>query len=208
MKNLLHKIFSIHNLKNQSQDSLKFLIVGLGNIGKEYENTRHNIGFNVLNSFTEVNKLVFESARYADTVKHRYKGKILVLIKPTTFMNLSGKAIRYWLQKENIPVEQLLVICDDVALPFGTLRMKSKGGDGGHNGLIDIIAQLGTDQFARLRFGIGNNFAKGQQVKYVLGKWAPDEMASLPQRINVSLEMIKSFVTIGIDKTMTTFNNK
>lgn len=194
----------------------KFLIACLGNIGPEYENTRHNIGFKVADALAlELSKeegadtkKLFQPDRLADVCHTKYKGKQLVIIKPTTFMNLSGKAVNYWLQAEKITVHSLLVITDDLALPFGTLRVRKKGSDGGHNGLSDIINTLKSSEFARLRFGIGNEFAKGKQVDYVLGEWSAEEEKQLPERIEKSAQIVKSFVSIGIDRTMSDFNNK
>ncbi|MDD5569864.1 MAG: aminoacyl-tRNA hydrolase [Bacteroidales bacterium] len=184
----------------------KFLIAGLGNIGDEYENTRHNIGFMILDAFAGKEKLSFSSKRYAFVSEFKYRGKILFFIKPSTFMNLSGNAVRYWLQKENILLENLLVVCDDIALPLGSMRMKTKGGDGSHNGLTSIIETLGTSEFPRLRFGIGNDFPKGYQSDYVLGKWSKEENQIILPKIETATEMIKSFVTFGSAKTMTDFN--
>lgn len=186
----------------------KFLIVGLGNIGDEYANTRHNIGFKVLDSIAKENNLKFTSSRLADTLEYKFKGKTFVLIKPSTYMNLSGKAVNYWMQAEKIAVENILVITDDIALPLGTLRMKGKGSDGGHNGLKNIQEVLNTPDYARLRFGVGNEFAKGRQVDYVLGKWSRDEEAALDARIKIAIEMIQAFGTIGLQRTMTGYNNK
>lgn len=195
----------------------KFLIVGLGNIGEEYSFTRHNVGFEIADAFAlsfvkeEEKKSparLFSSDKLAMVSTTRFKGKPLVIIKPATYMNLSGKAVNYWRQAENIPVENMLIVTDDLALPFGTLRIKKKGSDGGHNGLTDIIATLGTNEFPRLRFGIGSEFSKGKQVDYVLGKWNADEQKLLPERIDKAIEMIKSFIAIGIDRTMSDFNNK
>jgi len=187
---------------------MKFLIAGLGNIGPEYANTRHNIGFMVLDKLAADASLTFESKRYAWKTEYRFKGRIFVLIKPTTFMNLSGKAVSYWLQKEKIPDENLLVITDDIALPLGSIRLRKKGSAGGHNGLQDIIDHLGTNEFIRLRIGAGNEFPMGHQVKYVLGEWTTEEKNILFPKIESSVEIIKSFGTIGIDRTMTAFNNK
>ncbi len=195
----------------------KFLIVGLGNIGDDYENTRHNIGFNVVEELAlsfqkeeeKKNSIkLFQSGRYADVNQSRFKGNRITIIKPTTFMNLSGKAVNYWMQEEKIPFRNLLIVTDDLALPFGTLRLKKKGSDGGHNGLTDIIAVLNTSEFSRLRFGIGSEFSKGHQVNYVLGKWNTEEEKVLPERIDQSIKMIKSFIGIGVDRTMSDFNNK
>lgn len=187
---------------------MKYLITGLGNIGPEYHNTRHNIGFTVLDAFAEASNSVFTPGRYGDVVEMKYRGKILILLKPSTYVNLSGKAVNYWLQKEKIPIEKLLVIADDLALPFGTLRIKPKGGDAGHNGLKNIQDILGTTNYARLRFGIGSEFHSGQQVDFVLGKFAPEEKTTLPDRIKKAVEMVQSFAAIGVELTMTQFNNK
>lgn len=188
--------------------TMKFLIAGLGNIGDEYENTRHNIGFTILDALAKENNIKFSSDRLASVAEHKFKGKTLVLIKPTTFMNLSGKAINYWMQAEKIKQENLLVITDDIALPFGTLRMKTKGSDGGHNGLKNIQETLNSNEYARLRFGVGNEFSKGKQVNYVLGKWSSEEEKELQPRIKLAGEMIQSFASIGIQLTMTSYNNK
>lgn len=187
---------------------MKYLIAGLGNIGLEYQDTRHNIGFKVLDFLIGGSSISFESGRYASVANYKFKGRTLVLIQPTTYMNLSGKAISYWLQKEKIPLENLLVVTDDIALPFGTLRLRAKGSDGGHNGLKHIIETLGSQQFARLRFGVGNDFAKGKQVDYVLAPWESEEQESLNERIKTSCEIIKSFTTIGLNRTMSNYNNK
>ncbi|MES2593643.1 MAG: aminoacyl-tRNA hydrolase [Bacteroidota bacterium] len=186
----------------------KFLIVGLGNIGDEYDNTRHNIGFKVLDDIAKENNLKFVSNRLADTVEYKFKGKTFVLIKPSTYMNLSGKAVNYWMQAEKIAVENILVITDDIALPLGALRMKGKGSDGGHNGLKNIQEVLNTPNYTRLRFGVGNEFAKGRQVDYVLGKWSKEEERSLESRIKIAIEMILGFGTMGLQRTMTAYNNK
>ena len=192
----------------------KFLIAGLGNIGDEYSFTRHNIGFEVADALAKdlekekgKDKL-FASDKLAFVNHSRFKGKEVVIIKPTTYMNLSGKSINYWLQAEKIPVHHLLVVTDDLALPFGTLRMKKKGSDGGHNGLSNIAEALNTIDYPRLRFGIGNDFAKGQQVNYVLNRWSEEEQKLLTERINTAVEMIKSFVGIGVDRAMSQYNNK
>jgi PTH1 family peptidyl-tRNA hydrolase len=173
---------------------MKYLIAGLGNIGDEYANTRHNIGFTVLDALTRLSGISFQSGRYADIARMKIKNKSLVLIKPSTYMNLSGKAVRYWLEAEKIPLENLLVVVDDIALPPGQLRLRMKGGPGGHNGLISIIETLETDEFARLRFGIGNDFAKGFQTEYVLGKWTKGEEEIIIPKLPEAVEMIKAFV--------------
>jgi len=207
MKSIFEKIFR-NKSKDHSEVKLKFLIVGLGNPGSEYKETRHNIGFKVVEKLAQEKDISFEDGRYGETAKVKFKGKNLLLLKPNTFMNLSGKAVRYWLQKENIPQDHLLIVCDDIAIPFGVLRMKGFGGDGGHNGLINIIENLGNNQFSRLRFGLGNLFAKGKQTDFVLGEWNKEEKETLTSRIEMAVEMIKSFVAVGVDKTMTSFNNK
>ncbi|MBI9034527.1 MAG: aminoacyl-tRNA hydrolase [Bacteroidales bacterium] len=187
---------------------MKYLIVGLGNIGAEYKNTRHNIGFDVVDAIAKDAKVEFETLRYAQKAEVKYKGRILILIKPTTFMNLSGKAVKYWLQKENISIDNSLTIVDDLAIPTGALRMKKKGGAGGHNGLTDIIQSLGTDVFPRLRFGIGDKFTRGKQVDFVLGEWSNQEMEIIEPKIDMAVDVVKSFVTIGIDRAMNGFNKK
>jgi PTH1 family peptidyl-tRNA hydrolase len=187
---------------------LKYLITGLGNPGKEYENTRHNIGFKILDALADASNIVFSDCRYGWTAEYKYKGRTFVLLKPATFMNLSGKAVNYWLQKENITTENLLVVADDLALPLGSIRIRAKGSDAGHNGLKNIIEIIGTNEFSRLRFGIGDNFRQGQQIDYVLGEWDKQEIAELPALIDTSIEAIKSFGTIGINQTMTFFNKK
>jgi peptidyl-tRNA hydrolase, PTH1 family len=187
---------------------VKYLIIGLGNIGEEYANTRHNIGFQVIDHLVKDENVLFKTERYANVAQIKYKGRILVLCKPTTYMNLSGKAVNYWLQKENVPIENLLVVVDDLALSFGTIRIKKKGSDAGHNGLNDIISTLGHNEFNRLRFGIGNEFSRGAQIDFVLGGWSEDDQKLLPERLDKMCEAIKSFVTIGIDRTMNYFNGK
>lgn len=187
---------------------MKYLILGLGNIGAEYENTRHNIGFSIIDKLTKDNSISMSIDRHAFVGEYRYKGKTLILVKPTTYMNLSGKALQYWMQKEKIAVEQVLVLVDDLALPFGTIRMKGKGSDGGHNGLKHIQQVLGHSNYARMRFGIGNDYAKGRQIDYVLGEWGNDEKKELPTYIDKSIDGIHQFVSLGIDKAMTFVNQK
>jgi PTH1 family peptidyl-tRNA hydrolase len=187
---------------------VKYLIIGLGNIGEKYAATRHNIGFQVIDHLAKEESAVFKTERYAHVAQIKYKGRILILCKPTTYMNLSGKAVNYWLQKENVPIENLLIVVDDLALPFGSIRIKKKGSDAGHNGLIDIISTLGHNEFNRMRFGIGDEFSKGGQVDFVLGGWSGEEQKLLPERLDKMCEAIKSFVTIGIDRTMNYFNGK
>lgn len=186
----------------------KYLIVGLGNIGKEYEHTRHNIGFDVVDKLANDLSVSFDIARLAATTKASYKGKQLHIIKPTTYMNLSGKAIKYWMNDLKIPIENVMVIVDDLALPFGQLRLRTKGSDAGHNGLKSIQEELQTAEYPRLKFGIGNDFLKGKQVEFVLGKWKPEQAAILQERIAVAVEIVKSFCTIGLHNTMNLFNNK
>lgn len=186
----------------------KFLIVGLGNIGPKYENTRHNIGFKILDAYAEKNSLTWETARLGDITTHKVKGRTLVFLKPNTFMNLSGKAVRYWLEQEKIPLENLLVITDDLNLEFGIIRVKTKGSDGGHNGLKDIQNVLQTTKYNRFRFGISATFGKGRQVDYVLGEWDEDEEKQLPERIEKSCQVIESFVLAGITNTMNSYNGK
>jgi len=186
---------------------MKYLIVGLGNIGPEYELTRHNIGFLTLDQLAEEKKTSFELDRHAYKSLVKYKGKQLHLIKPTTYMNLSGKAVNYWLQELKIPRERLLVVTDDVALPFGKLRLRAKGSSAGHNGLKHIETTLNTTDYARLRFGIGDNYSKGQQVNYVLSRFTPEEFEDLPSYIDKAARMIFSFCTVGIDRTMSQFND-
>ncbi|MBF0575849.1 aminoacyl-tRNA hydrolase [Dysgonomonas sp. GY617] len=187
---------------------MKYLIAGLGNIGSEYHYTRHNIGFRVLDALAKASNIVFTDRRYGETSELKVKGKTLILLKPSTYMNLSGNAIRYWMQAEKIPVENLLVIVDDLALPFGSLRLKGKGSDAGHNGLKSIQSILGTQNYARLRFGIGNDFPKGGQVDYVLGQFDDEEEKVLPERFEMCEDIIKSFCLAGLQNTMNQFNNK
>ena len=186
---------------------MKYLIVGLGNIGSEYDQTRHNIGFMVLDALAKASNAVFEDKRYGFVSEMRLRNKMLILLKPSTFMNLSGNAIRYWLQKEKITNDRLLVVVDDLALPFGTLRLKGKGSDAGHNGLKNIQGLIGQD-YPRLRFGIGSSFPRGHQVDYVLEKFSAEEQQLLPERIEVAVDMIRSFCLSGIEVTMNQFNNK
>jgi len=187
---------------------LKYLIAGLGNIGSEYAHTRHNIGFDVLDALAGASNVSFEDGRYGFTCLYKNKGKSLILLKPSTYVNLSGKAVDYWLKKHKIPLENLLVVVDDLALPFGVLRLKPRGGDAGHNGLINITEVLGTSNFARLRFGIGADFPKGYQVDYVLGKFSTEEKTTLNERITIAGEIIRSFTASGVENTMSLFNNK
>ncbi|WP_321436537.1 aminoacyl-tRNA hydrolase [uncultured Bacteroides sp.] len=187
---------------------MKYLIVGLGNIGEEYRDTRHNIGFNVLDAFAKASNIVFTDGRYGATATLSIKGRTLILLKPSTYMNLSGNAVRYYMQKEKIALENVLVVVDDLALPFGTLRLKSKGSDAGHNGLKHIAATLGTENYARLRFGIGNDFPRGGQIDFVLGYFTEEDMKTMDERLETAGEIVKSFCLAGISLTMNQFNKK
>lgn len=187
---------------------MKYLIVGLGNIGDEYRETRHNIGFMVLDALAKASNIVFKDSRYGATTTLSVKGRQLILLKPSTYMNLSGNAVRYWMQQEKIPLENVLVVVDDLALPFGSLRLKGKGSDAGHNGLKHIAATLGTQNYARLRFGIGNDFPKGAQVDYVLGNFDEEDRKQMPERLELAGEIIKSFCLAGLNLTMNQYNNK
>jgi PTH1 family peptidyl-tRNA hydrolase len=187
---------------------MKFLIVGLGNIGSEYTETRHNIGFKVLDALAGASNLFFKTERYGDVCELKYKGRAFVLLKPSTYMNLSGNAVRYWMQQEKILVENMLVVTDDLALPFGKLRMRGQGSDGGHNGLKHINEILNTTQYARLRFGISAEFSKGQQVDYVLGVWSELEKETLKEHIERASKAVLSFGLIGLARTMNDVNTK
>ncbi len=187
---------------------MKYLVVGLGNIGSEYADTRHNIGFKVLDALSGVSNISFTVGRYGDIAELKHKGRTITLLKPSTYMNLSGKAVRYWMEQLKIPIENLLIISDDIAIPFGTFRMRMKGSHGGHNGLRNITELLGTDQYSRIRFGVGGDFAKGHQVEYVLGEWGEEELAALPERLELFGKAVLSFTTAGSALTMNTFNGK
>ena len=189
-------------------DMKKFLIVGLGNIGPKYHNTRHNIGFKTLDYLAEKENLTWETAKLGDITIYKVKGRSFLLLKPSTYMNLSGKAVKYWLDKEKIPLENLLVVTDDLNLPFGSIRVKIKGSDGGHNGLKDIQNLLQTTKYNRFRFGISNEFSKGSQIDYVLGDWSLDEEKQLPERLEISKKIIESFALAGINITMNSYNGK
>ena len=184
----------------------KFLIIGLGNVGAEYAHTRHNIGFDVLDAFVIKHGGFFKLDRLAEVAEVKWKGKVFICVKPTTFMNLSGKAFKYWMDKEKIELANTLTIVDDLALPISKLRLRATGSDAGHNGLKDIQLTLGTDAYPKLRFGIGNNFAKGQQIDFVLGRWAADETKLISLKIEKSIEVIESFAAIGLERTMTIAN--
>lgn len=197
-----------HNARHSSNNEMeKFLIVGLGNPGAEYEGTRHNTGYMVLDALAKASNIVFEDKRYGYVAEMSLRGRKLFLLKPTTYMNLSGNAVRYWLQKENIDQKRLLVVVDELALPLGTFRLKANGSNGGHNGL-GHIQQLIGQQYARLRMGIGNEFQQGKQVDWVLGRYSDEEMQTLQPAIDTAVEVIKSFVLSGIDFTMNAFNHK
>ncbi len=187
---------------------MKFLVAGLGNIGPEYELTRHNIGFLTLDRLADNHKIDFTTGRLANKAEFKFKGKQLHLIKPNTYMNLSGKAIAYWLQELKIPKENLLVVVDDIALQFGSLRLRQKGSSAGHNGLKNVELMLGGQDYARLRMGIGSDFSKGQQIDFVLSKFEKEEFKALPAVMDKSIEMILSFCTIGVERTMNFFNKK
>lgn len=197
--------------KNKQEDTIpmkKFLIVGLGNIGSEYANTRHNIGFKVLDYITNQEGISFQTVKLGEVAELKIKGRTLLLLKPNTYMNLSGKAVKYWLEKENIEKENMLVITDDLNLAFGTIRIKTKGSDGGHNGLKNIQLLLNSSEYPRFRFGISDAFKKGQQVNYVLGEWDAEEKEKLKERLEISSEIVKSFALAGLNNTMNTFNGK
>ena len=187
---------------------MKYLIVGLGNIGEEYSTTRHNMGFMVLDAWAQASNVVFQSDRYGSTAEVSFKGRKFTLLKPSTYMNLSGKAVVYWVQKLKVPLENVLIICDDLNLPFGTLRMRKEGSDGGHNGLKNIRECLGTMKYARIRIGIGNNFSRGQQVNFVIGPLSDEEKALVPEISENVIAGIKDFSTIGPDRAMNTLNAK
>ncbi len=210
MLKFLNTIFKSSKKSTRIEENTmkKYLIVGLGNIGSEYANTRHNIGFKILDHLAKKEDLSFETQKLADVAVYKFKGRQFILIKPNTYMNLSGKAIQYWMTKENIPLENLLVITDDLNLPFGSIRLKTKGSDGGHNGLKDTQDKLQTTNYNRFRFGISDAFSKGRQVDYVLGEWTPEEDSKLAERLDKSVELIRSFGTAGINITMNTFNGQ
>ncbi len=187
---------------------MKYLIVGLGNIGDEYRDTRHNIGFNVLDALAKASNTVFSTERYGDVAHMRLKNKMLTLLKPSTYMNLSGNAVRYWKEREGIELDHILVVVDDLALPFGSIRLRLGGSDAGHNGLKNIAEMLKTTAYPRLRFGIGNDFPRGCQIDYVLGHFTPEQVEAMPERIDVAVEAIKTFCLAGINRAMNMFNNK
>jgi PTH1 family peptidyl-tRNA hydrolase len=206
---LFKRIFNtwLGNQQEEKEDPMKYLIAGLGNIGAKYDNTRHNIGFNVVDALAEAHEAEWSTEQLGDIAKFRYKGRTFVLLKPSTYMNRSGKAVRYWLQKEKIEKSRLLVVMDDLNIDFGRIRLRGKGSDGGHNGLKDIDQMTGGNNYARLRMGIGSDYSKGRQVDYVLGEWSDEEAADLPAFIKRASEAAKSFGTIGLQHTMSQFNN-
>jgi PTH1 family peptidyl-tRNA hydrolase len=207
LRNFFCKLFGI---KVETKDELmkKFLIVGLGNIGDKYTNTRHNIGFKIIDEVADEYNVTFETEKLGDVATFRFKGRTFILLKPSTFMNLSGKAVKYWMDKENIAIDNLLVVTDDLNIDFGTIRIKAKGSDGGHNGLKDIQEKLGTNIYPRFRFGVGSDYSKGRQVDYVLGEWNKEETSFLIERLPMSVKIITSFGTAGLANTMNTFNGK
>lgn len=211
----LYKIFGVHTKIKTSEETTtnspkmkKFLIVGLGNIGAEYVNTRHNIGFKVLDYFANEESISFQTQKLGEVAEFKIKGRTAILLKPNTFMNLSGKAVKYWMEKENIEKENLLIITDDLNLSFGSIRIKTKGSDGGHNGLKNIQLLLNSTEYPRFRFGISDAFKKGKQVDYVLGEWSTEEKEALKERLSLSSEIIKSFVLAGLNTTMNLYNGK
>ncbi len=195
-------------VQEQIGPRMKYLIVGLGNIGAEYQNTRHNIGFRVVDALAEKAGVSFSTDRYGAVAEMRHRGHIVTLLKPSTYMNLSGKAVRYWLEATKTPIENLLIIVDDIALPFGSLRMRMKGSDGGHNGLKNINEILGSDAYSRIRFGIGGDFPRGFQVDHVLGQWTSEEEAQMAEKLKTFVDASLSFVSIGAQRTMNTYNKK
>ncbi len=204
--NLLKRLFSCCKSADDTDDSMKYLIVGLGNVGAEYEGTRHNAGFMVVDALAKENEARWTLERRAYRTEIKVKGRTLVVIKPTTYMNLSGEAVRYWMQSEKVPLQNLLVVVDDIALPIGTLRIKKQGGAGGHNGLLNIESLLGTANYCRMRVGVGNDFARGRQVEYVLSPFAPDDLAALAPVVEKACMAIKTFATLGADRAMNLYN--
>lgn len=208
MINWLKSIFRSKEIEEEINAMNKFLIVGLGNIGTEYVNTRHNIGFKILDFFARKEEIQFQDLKLGAVANFKFKGKSFTLLKPNTYMNLSGKAVQFYMTKENIAKENVLIIADDLNLAFGTIRIRSKGSDGGHNGLKNINLILNSQEYPRFRFGISDEFKKGQQIKYVLGEWSDEEKIQLEERMTVAQEIIKSFGAAGLENTMTTFNGK
>ena len=208
MINWIKSIFKTSEIEEEVNTMNKFLIVGLGNIGTEYVNTRHNIGFKILDFFARKEQISFQDLKLGAVANFKFKGKSFTLLKPNTFMNLSGKAVRFYMDKENIAKENVLIIADDLNLAFGSIRIRSKGSDGGHNGLKNINLFLNSQEYPRFRFGISDEFKKGQQIKYVLGEWSDKEKNQLEERMTLASEIIQSFGTAGLENTMTTFNGK
>jgi PTH1 family peptidyl-tRNA hydrolase len=204
----LNNLLGVEKTSDKLDDMNKFLIVGLGNIGAEYVNTRHNIGFKVLDFIANKEGASFDNLKLGAVAEIKIKGKTFILLKPNTYMNLSGKAVKYWMDKEKIALDKVLIITDDLNLSFGTIRIRSKGSDGGHNGLKNITQVLNTQEYARFRFGISDAFKKGKQVDYVLGNWDEEEKTKLPERLEIASEIIKSFGLAGLEITMTSYNGK
>ncbi len=207
MLNWLKNILGFNKTQTEP-DPMKYLIAGLGNMGAEYDGTRHNVGFDVVDLLAKEFDVPFKNDTQGDLTEFKFKGRTFILLKPSTYMNLSGKAVRYWLQKKNVRRENLLIIVDDKNIPFGTLRLRGKGKDGGHKGLKDIDQMTGGNNYARIRFGIGSEFSKGRQVDFVLGKWSDEENERLPELLRIAADMVKGFGTIGIQHTMNQFNTK
>ncbi|MFD2825789.1 aminoacyl-tRNA hydrolase [Leeuwenhoekiella polynyae] len=206
MSGFFSKLFKAS--KEREDPMKKYLIVGLGNIGPKYHNTRHNIGFKLVDAYAEEQAASWSTERLGDVAYTKVRGRTVVLLKPNTYMNLSGKAVKYWMQKEKISIENILIITDDLNLDFGTIRVKTKGSDGGHNGLKDIQNQLMTSSYPRFRFGIGDRFSKGKQIDYVLGEWDKNEDLDMPERIDISCKVIESFIASGVSNTMNAYNGK
>lgn len=206
--NWLTKLFNFFSPKEEEPDPMKYLIVGLGNMGAEYDNTRHNIGFDVVDALAKEFEVKFKNDSLGDLAEFKFKSRTFVLLKPSTYMNRSGKAVRHWMTKKKIEKSNILVVVDDKNLDFGILRLRGKGSDGGHNGLKDIDQMTGGNNYARIRFGIGSNFSKGRQVDYVLGKWTDEENDKLPEIIKRASDGVKKFGTIGLSHTMTELNKK
>lgn len=204
--NFIKQFFSRCKSAHQTDYSMKYLIVGLGNVGAQYQGTRHNAGFMVVDALANESQAPWTLERRAYRTEIKVKGRSLILIKPTTYMNLSGEAVRYWMRAEKVPIENLLVVVDDIALPAGTLRMKKQGGGGGHNGLLNIESLLGTSNYCRLRIGVGNHFGRGHQIEYVLGTFSPDELASIAPAVEKACDAIKTFATLGPDRAMNMYN--
>ena len=204
----IFKFFSKKQIESKQEVMKKFLIVGLGNIGDTYVNTRHNIGFQVLDALAKNQDASFETEKLGDITRFRYKGRVFILLKPSTYMNFSGKSVKYWVNQEKIPLENLCIVTDDVHIDFGSIRIKIKGSAGGHNGLKDIQEKLNTQQYNRFRFGVGGNYARGRQADFVLGSWTKEEESQLIERIPIAVKAILSFGTAGINNTMNIYNGK